>query len=150
VAVPVSHPDSTVGYRIEDGGKVLTYIPDHEPSLGVDLRTIEPDWISGHGLAAGADVLIHDAQYADDEYPMRVGWGHSSLDHVLAFAQIAQVKRLVLFHHDPLHTDTVLDELSEHARGLWNGSGVLEMAYEGMEIDLSKDPAGEMAKLADR
>jgi phosphoribosyl 1,2-cyclic phosphodiesterase len=150
IAMPVSHPDSTVGYRIEDGGRVLAYIPDHEPSLGVDIRTIEPDWISGHGLAAGADVLMHDAQYDDHEYPMRVGWGHSCLEHVLAFGQIADVKRLVLFHHDPLHTDADLDALSERARSQWNGNGQLDMAYEGMEIDLAVEAARETAGLADR
>ena len=150
IAMPVSHPDSTVGYRIEDGGRVLAYIPDHEPSLGVDIRTIEPDWISGHGLAAGADVLMHDAQYEDHEYPMRVGWGHSCLDHVLAFGQIADVKRLVLFHHDPLHTDADLDALTERARSQWNGNGQLDMAYEGMEIDLAVETARETAGLAER
>ena len=108
---PIQHPGATVGYRIEADGKVLTYLTDHEPALGVDLRTMPPDWISGFALATGADMLIHDCQYTRDEYEARPGFGHSSTDHVAAFAEKAGVDRLVLFHHDPMHTDTELDEI---------------------------------------
>jgi ribonuclease BN (tRNA processing enzyme) len=64
-------------------------------------------------LAAGVDLLIHDAQYTADEYRSRVGWGHSSVDHVLAFAELAGVGHLVTFHHDPGHSDDALDALHE-------------------------------------
>ncbi|MGH9275817.1 MAG: hypothetical protein ACRDZU_14320, partial [Acidimicrobiales bacterium] len=57
-AHPVSHPGSTVGYRLELNGHTLAFIPDHEPVLGVELESLEPEWISGHALAAGADVLV--------------------------------------------------------------------------------------------
>jgi hypothetical protein len=67
----------------------------------------------------------------------------------LAFGSIAAVKRLVLFHHDPLHTDAVLDVMAERAAAMWTGAGTVEMAFEGMEIDLSGDRAGEMAGLAE-
>ena len=108
---PIQHPGPTVGYRIEADGKVLTYLTDHEPALGVDLRAMPPDWVSGFALAFGADVLIHDCQYTRQEYEIRFGFGHSSTDHVAVFAEKAGVDRLVLFHHDPMHTDTVLDEV---------------------------------------
>ena len=68
-----------------------------------------PDWISGFALAAGADVLIHDAQYSAAEYVDHVGWGHSAMTHTLALATAAGVGRLVTFHHDPEHDDDTLD-----------------------------------------
>ena len=58
-------------------GASLAYIPDHEPALGAPLDTLEDEWISGLELARGADLLFHDAQYTDDEYPHHLGWGHS-------------------------------------------------------------------------
>jgi phosphoribosyl 1,2-cyclic phosphodiesterase len=138
-AALVTHQGPTVGYRIEEDGRAITYLPDHEPSLGGgDLATQPADWISGYELAAGSDVLLHDAQYGDEEYPNHVGWGHSSVGHVVAFARKADVGRLVLFHHDPYHSDTELEALVDEARALW-GEGCMDCvipAWEGMTIDL--------------
>jgi phosphoribosyl 1,2-cyclic phosphodiesterase len=137
-AQPVNHPGPTVGYRLEESGKVLTYISDHEPSLGVDLATVPPDWISGYAIAERADVLFHDAQYTEEEYPGRAGWGHSSIAHTVTFALIAKVRRLLMFHHDPLHSDAQLEAMLVRARELWgqerNG---LALSYEGMEIEVT-------------
>ncbi len=136
-AGPVSHPGPTLGYRLEDGGTSLAYIPDHEPALGGDLRTLQPEWISGLGVAEGADVLFHDAQYFEAEYETRVGWGHSSVASAIDFARAARVRRLVLFHHDPLHTDRDLVELEARARELWGREGARpELAVEGATIEL--------------
>jgi ribonuclease BN (tRNA processing enzyme) len=108
----VSHPGPTLGYRLEGGdGGVLTYISDHEPALGNGTVDGPPGWTSGYALARGAHVLIHDAQYSDDEYPSHVGWGHSSISHALSFAELAGVGRLIPFHHDPDHEDQTLDAL---------------------------------------
>ena len=90
-AALVTHQGPTVGYRIEAGGRSVVYLPDHEPSLGMDVALQPTDWISGYDLAHAADVLLHDAQYGDDEYPRHVGWGHSAIGHVVAFAQKAVV-----------------------------------------------------------
>jgi ribonuclease BN (tRNA processing enzyme) len=79
LALPVSHPGSTVGFRLEHDETSLAFIPDHEPVLGVDLAELEPEWISGHAVADGVDVLLHDSQYSETEYADRVGWGHSSV-----------------------------------------------------------------------
>lgn len=137
-AQPVNHPGPTVGYRLEENGKVLTYISDHEPALGVDLATVPPDWISGYAIAERADVLFHDAQYTEEEYPGRVGWGHSSIAHTVTFALVAKVRRLLMFHHDPMHSDAQLEAMLMRARELWgqerNG---LALSYEGMEIDVT-------------
>src|ERR1700710_280498 len=81
----VAHRGPTLGYRIDDGGSSLAYIPDHEPALGADLDRLEPEWISGFALAHGADLLIHDGQYADAEYEAHLGWGHSALSDSLTF-----------------------------------------------------------------
>ena len=70
-----------------------------------------PDWLSGYEVARGVDLLIHDAQYTDEEYPEKVGWGHSSITHAIQFAMACNVKRLVAFHHDPDHSDDMLDRL---------------------------------------
>jgi phosphoribosyl 1,2-cyclic phosphodiesterase len=139
VAGPISHSGPTVGYRISENGRTLTYMPDHEPARGMDLTSIEPEWISGHELAANADVLLHDAQYTESEYPDRIGWGHSSVEHVVTYAKIAEARRLILFHHDPLHTDTDLEANLARARALWDGDGSTtppELAFEGMEIQV--------------
>jgi phosphoribosyl 1,2-cyclic phosphodiesterase len=137
-AVPVSHPGSTVGFRLEHDGSSLAFIPDHEPVLGIELAELEPEWLSGHELADGVDVLLHDSQYSEDEYAERIGWGHSSVAHAVGFARKAGVGRLVLFHHDPDRSDAGVDSLVQQAAELWNGNGgpLPVAAREGMTIDL--------------
>lgn len=136
-AAKVKHQGPTVGYRIEENGRVFVYLPDHEPSLGTTLQSQPAEWMSGHDIARDADVLLHDAQYGDDEYPNHIGWGHSSLADALEFADKSGVGRLVLFHHDPYHTDDELEALlavvqaqrpAMHER--------VCLAYEGMTITL--------------
>lgn len=105
----IIHPGPTLGYRIESAAGVLAYLPDHEPALGVAAFPNEPEWTSGFDLAHEADVLIHDAQYRGDEYERRVAWGHSTLEQAIGFAALTEARRLVTFHHDPAHTDDVLD-----------------------------------------
>ena len=138
IAQPVNHPGPTVGYRLEDQGKVLTYISDHEPAMGIDLTAVSPDWISGYSLAYGADVMFHDSQYTEEEYPHRVGWGHSSISDMVTFALITKVRRLFMFHHDPLHSDSQLEAMLVRAKELWGAErDGLELSYEGMEVDLA-------------
>jgi phosphoribosyl 1,2-cyclic phosphodiesterase len=143
-ACSVSHRGPTLGYRIEDAGASLCYIPDHEPALGTPLDALEDEWISGLGLAAGADLLVHDAQYTDAEYPNHLGWGHSSLSDALAFARRAEVDRLLLFHHDPRHSDDFLDELTAEAAARWQAAGgrpgSLEVASERLELAIEPAP----------
>jgi phosphoribosyl 1,2-cyclic phosphodiesterase len=116
---PIQHPGATVGYRLEADGRVLTYLTDHEPALGTDLETSRPEWISGFALASGADMLIHDCQYTREEYETRFGFGHSSTDHVAAFARKTETDRAVLFHHDPMHTDAELEAIRDSVIERW-------------------------------
>jgi phosphoribosyl 1,2-cyclic phosphodiesterase len=98
----VTHPGTTLGYRLEEDGRAFTYIPDNELGL-------KPD--SGAALAEGADLLFHDAQYTPDEYGSRVGWGHSSIDDVATFLDAMKPAKSVMFHHDPAHSDDFLESM---------------------------------------
>jgi len=139
-AAKVTHQGPTVGYRIEENGRTLVYLPDHEPSLGGDLATVPAEWMSGHDIAREADVLLHDGQYRDREYGEHIGWGHSSIGDAMEFANKADVDKLVLFHHDPYHTDDELEELLVEAQDKWPGmEDRVCLASEGMTIVLEED-----------
>jgi ribonuclease BN (tRNA processing enzyme) len=112
----VCHPGPTVGYRIRENEATLAYIPDHEPALGASDFPGDPEWLSGIDLARGVDLLIHDCQFSDEQYPQYVGWGHCAISHTLNFAKAAGVKTLVPFHYDPTNSDPILDELFAKAR----------------------------------
>jgi ribonuclease BN (tRNA processing enzyme) len=139
-AAIVAHRGVTLGYRITEGDASLCYLPDHEPALGSRLADAEQGWISGIGLAAGASVLIHDAQYFDREYAARIGWGHSSVSDAVTFASRAEADQLILFHHDPAHDDGELDDLGASARRAWELAGrdpaTVSLAAEGETITL--------------
>ena len=138
-AASVTHRGPTLGYRITEGDTSLCYIPDHEPVLAGDLGRIEAEWISGYELAREATLLLHDCQYTDEEYPSHVGWGHSSLSDTLAFARRTQPERVLLFHHDPMHTDDFLDAFHAGAARRWTAGGgsadQILIAAEGQELD---------------
>jgi phosphoribosyl 1,2-cyclic phosphodiesterase len=144
----VNHRGPTLGYRITEGDTTVCYIPDHEPALGMPLASTDPEWISGYALARDADLLIHDCQYEDEEYPLHVGWGHSGMSDALTFASRVGARRLLLFHHDPLHADGFLDRLHASARRQWSELGgdptVVAMGIEGEELEVGRAtaPAG--------
>ena len=132
----VIHPGPTVGYRIQGKQSVFTFIPDHEFALGSVSFPSDRRWISGYDLAQGADLLWHDAQYSIQEYPFRLGWGHSSMDDATHFADMAGVKHLLLSHHDPAHTDKQLEELIADVRKRNDFKVKYELAKEGEVIEL--------------
>jgi phosphoribosyl 1,2-cyclic phosphodiesterase len=125
-SAPVAHPGRTVGYRLSQNGASLAYVPDNEPAL---------DREAGMELAAGANVLFHDAQYTAEEYATRVGWGHSSTADFGAFVAAATPGRAIMFHHDPAHTDAQLEEMLATARAAPD-CGDVALGCEGLEIDL--------------
>jgi phosphoribosyl 1,2-cyclic phosphodiesterase len=132
-AAGIIHPGPTVGYRIETKRARIAYMPDHEPILGGPIDTGE--WSSGHVLARGVDVLIHDGQYTDEEYSDRVGWGHSSVAHAVQLADLAGARELVLIHHDPNHADGLIDDLVQAAQAS-RREGTVRAASEGMVLCL--------------
>jgi len=137
LADPIQHNGPTLGYRIEERGRSLVYLPDHEPALGTDIDTVGLEWISAFRLMHEADVMLHDSQYTRGEYLRRTGFGHSSIEHTVALSKRAEVKRLILFHHDPGHNDADLEAMLLEARQLWGSAGnPPALAYEGMVIDI--------------
>jgi phosphoribosyl 1,2-cyclic phosphodiesterase len=132
----IIHPNPTVGYCIKDQDKSVTYLPDHEPALGVKSFPISKDWTSGYALAEGADLLIHDSQYTIHEYGKRVGFGHSCLKHAFRFGELTQVKEFVPFHHDPAHTDEMLDSMINDAVAELQPSYKVIPGKEGTVIDV--------------
>jgi phosphoribosyl 1,2-cyclic phosphodiesterase len=136
-AALVVHPGSTVGYRIETSSSTLAYLPDHEPALVGGVAGKSLDWISGGALTTGVDLLLHDSQYFEHEYEERIGWGHSSVADAVAYADAVGARRLLLFHHEPLHDDAELDRLEARARELAgrDGDGPT-LAREGMILEL--------------
>ncbi|HET9851441.1 MAG TPA: MBL fold metallo-hydrolase [Candidatus Limnocylindrales bacterium] len=131
----VIHPGPTVGFRITGDGATLAYLPDHEPALGMERFPGRPEWTSGHAIAEGADLLIHDAQYFAEERAERLGWGHTSTGEAAAFARQSGARRLACFHHDPAHDDATLDGLVAEVAAAAPDVEV-SGAREGQTIDL--------------
>jgi phosphoribosyl 1,2-cyclic phosphodiesterase len=106
---PLCHPQSSQGYRIEGGGRIVVFATDHEhgdPNIDANLREV----------SRGADVLICDAQYTPAEYESHRGWGHGTWLQAAELAAAAQVRQLVLTHHDPQRDDAALSAIEAHAR----------------------------------
>lgn len=139
---PASHPGGAVGYRLADGngrGAALVYLPDNELSAP-EAHGLDADWRQRLvQFVDGADVLVHDAMYTQEEYAAHVGWGHSHVVEVVRLAQESGVRRVALFHHHPARTDAALGQLLEQCRreagliGVSGGPDVF-MAAEGMTL----------------
>lgn len=128
----VDHPGGALGYRIRHEGGTLVFIPDNElagPLSGTGMRDRVIDF------CRGANVLIHDAQYLAEEMPQKWGWGHSTLRDACELAVAAEVKHLVLFHHDPSRSDGQLDEIQDRGRDRLDAAGIrCTAAYEGLTL----------------
>ena len=125
-SLPLTHPDGSLGYRLDHGGRRLVFATDHEygvPEVDAALADFSRE----------ADYLIYDATYMQAEYEtLRMGWGHSTWFAAVQAARAAQVKILVLFHHHPEHTDAQLDEIEKITRAELPTACV---AREGMELE---------------
>jgi phosphoribosyl 1,2-cyclic phosphodiesterase len=124
---PLNHPNGATGYRLEHGGRSMCYLTDTEHVIG------RPDENILH-LIDGADLVIYDSTYTDDEFPKRISWGHSTWQEAVRLCRRANVKKLAIFHHDPDHDDTFMAKVNKEAQELWLGAIV---AREGMTIDLT-------------
>jgi phosphoribosyl 1,2-cyclic phosphodiesterase len=110
----LNHPALTLGYRLQVDGATVVYACDHEPHarmLALGDATVAGQDLRHAEFIDGADLLIHDAQYTAEEYPEKVGWGHSPAEYVVKLAQYARVKRVALTHHDPLRDDDAMERL---------------------------------------
>lgn len=139
---PVPHVGLTVGYRVEHGGRSVTYISDHQAPESLD--SIDDDVLE---LAAGTDLLIHDAQYTDEDWKTKSHWGHCTVEYAVDVAMKAGVRALALFHHDPSRTDVDIDRLTAiaKARGLACGVEVFAAA-EGLGIEVGVPIAPQLTK----
>ena len=149
----LNHPALTLGYRLEAGGAVLVYATDHEPHGPLARPGAPPSRRGRAGEAplhhedrrhvaflAGADLVVHDAQYALEEYPAKAGWGHSAAEHAVDLALAAGARRLALFHHDPLRDDAALDRLVEACRRRAGEGLEVFAAAEGPALELPERP----------
>lgn len=148
----LNHPITSLGYRFEFNGKVVCTCYDTEPFRNLFITDPEnPAYdeamaIEGEEVAheqnlaieqffAGADLLIYDAQYTQEEYATRVNWGHTTMEYAIAAANRAGVKKLAMFHHDPDRTDDTLDEFSKiYCEPGKYGETEVFFAREGMEL----------------
>jgi len=132
----IIHPGPTVGYRVQGKNAVFAFIPDHEPALGNKEILKEYKWISGYDLAEGADLLLHDSQFTDEEYLQKRGWGHSTITHACSFAAMTQVKKILLSHHDPSHSDAFLDKMLVSFKKTADNIPPADLAKEGAAMEL--------------
>jgi phosphoribosyl 1,2-cyclic phosphodiesterase len=147
----MNHPGVCVGYRLDTSSGSVAFLPDTEPFDAFKLHSVKSHLLSPEQtqkrakneradlvqFLKGCDVLVLDTQYTDEEYQHHVGWGHGSLSTTVALALDAQVRKLVLFHHDPTHDDKQIEEMVENGRKLAARAGkTLEIvaAREGEEI----------------
>jgi phosphoribosyl 1,2-cyclic phosphodiesterase len=121
----LNHPDGATGYRIEYDGRSFCYVTDTEHVPGSPDRNVL-------NLIAGADLVVYDCMYTDDEYRRYVGWGHSTWQEGVRLCKQAGVKRLAVFHHDPEHDDDMLDGIAREVEKLMPGSVV---AHEGLVLE---------------
>jgi phosphoribosyl 1,2-cyclic phosphodiesterase len=131
----IPHAGTTLGYRIEADGRSMAYLPDHQAPL--DRRTISDAVLE---LCQGVDLLVHDGQYTDDEFFDKPDWGHSTPAFAVHVAAEAGVKRLLLTHHDPSHTDREVDRILHNARRLPEAKKIEDVssASESQSIDLGE------------
>ncbi len=144
----LNHPGMTLAYRVSDGKRSVVYATDNEPyryTLHQNTKKKQEDL--GQFLdekfidfLQGADLYIGESQYTLDEYKLKLGWGHSPIESLAEWAVRANVKRLAMFHHDPLHNDAMVNKMVKHANSLiknMRGKTKCFGAREGMKIKLS-------------
>jgi len=118
----LNHPGGACGYRFDYRGKSICIITDHEHG-NPEIDAALPDFVRG------ADIMIYDAMFTDEEYERFKGWGHSTWQKAVELAKAADVRVPVLFHHDPCRSDDELDEIGMAAQGVYPATLV---ASEGM------------------
>ncbi len=123
---PLNHPNGATGYRVEHRGKSVCYVTDTEHVPGEpDENVLE--------LIEGSDMVIYDCTYTEEEFPDKVGWGHSTWEEGVKLCKMAGAKMLAIFHHDPAHDDEFMGKLELQAREAWSGAII---ARENMRVNL--------------
>ncbi|XQW85202.1 MBL fold metallo-hydrolase [Thalassotalea piscium] len=133
---PLCHPDGGTAYCLHSHGHKVAYVTDNELVPPLPLTTSWQEWIN---FINGADMLIHDAQYIEQDMPCKQGWGHSTVDQVVELAIQAQVKQLYLISHDPERTDQELLAIEVMMQNKYKDKLVIAFAREGVQVDLADD-----------
>jgi phosphoribosyl 1,2-cyclic phosphodiesterase/DNA-binding response OmpR family regulator len=141
----LNHPALTLGYRLEVDGVTVVYATDHEPHSRA-LAEGAPGELAGEDrrhseFLAGADLVIHDSQYTAAEYPAKLGWGHSTIESVVAVSLAAKARRLALYHHDPMRDDEALGYLVQAARQRAGAALEVFAAAEGLTLEVTPTAA---------
>jgi phosphoribosyl 1,2-cyclic phosphodiesterase len=135
LALEIPHKGGrTFGYRISDGRTTIAYLSDHCPTtLGPGPEGLGEYHEAALSLASGCDLLFHDAQYTDEELPLRASFGHASSGYAVGLAEAAEARQLLLYHHDPARTDDQIDAIvaSYTSAGL-----AVRAAVQGTVLDL--------------
>jgi phosphoribosyl 1,2-cyclic phosphodiesterase len=125
---PLNHPgNGATGYRVEVEGLSICYVTDTEHVPGKPDQNVL-------ALIANADLVIYNATYTDEEFPSRVGWGHSTWQEGVRLCKAANAKRLALFHHDPSHDDRFMARIEDEARSAWDA---VVVARDNMALTLN-------------
>lgn len=124
---PLNHPGGASGFRLQVNKKVMCYVSDteHEPTKGPSKTILN--------AIKDADLIVYDTSFTDEEYVHFQGWGHSTWQEGVRLCLDAGVKRMALYHHDPSHTDTLMDAIELKAQSLFPGAFV---ARQGMTVIL--------------
>ncbi len=134
--IAANHPGGSFGYRIENGSRSLVYLTDNELDPPYEKATEFEGFVS---FCRNADVLVHDAQYLERDMPHKHGWGHSVVSQACRLALAAEVRHLILYHHDPDRSDDELDAIQEDARRWLDAQGAhiaCTAAYEGLSLTI--------------
>jgi len=137
LAREVPHVGRTLGFRVEAHGVAIAYLADHQaPAEGGRVLSSVSD--GALELCRDVDLLIHDAQYTPEEFAVKASWGHSTVAYAVEVAAQAGARRLVLFHHDPLHDDDELDRIGNEAADLAGSTGLeVMMAAQGLTVPVA-------------
>ena len=131
---PLSHPDGGTAYCLYADNQKIAYVTDNELTPDKPPVTSWQEWLD---FIDQADVLIHDAQYLEEDMPLKKGWGHSTVDQVVELALQAKVKRLYFISHDPARTDQELLTFETLLRTKYQDQLLIEFAREGTQVELT-------------
>ncbi|WP_372863047.1 MBL fold metallo-hydrolase [Pseudoalteromonas sp.] len=123
---PLNHPDGGTAYCVYADGRKLAYITDNELDPPGEVQTSIEQWVK---FIKGADLLIHDAQFTNDDLSIKHGWGHSTMTQVADLARLAQIKNIAIISHDPSRTDDELLAIEAY----------LQTQYQDLSIECGRE-----------
>jgi phosphoribosyl 1,2-cyclic phosphodiesterase len=132
----LNHPDGGTAYCLYGDGKKLAYVTDNELSPPGEVRTTWQQWLA---FIQDADILIHDAQYTNEDMPYKHGWGHSTYSQVVQLAIEANVKKLFIISHDPARSDSELLALEQEEKTKCGSRLEFHCSREGIAVDLGSE-----------